>query len=108
MTRAGRAGAVAAALLLALFLVLGAVGCGGGDSGDRLSKSEYETKVKQIGSDLTNSLTPLKEKTQNLGQLETKVGQAQARLHTAALGLRKLKPPKDVEADNAKLAASLD
>lgn len=108
MTRAGRAGALAAALILALLVSLGAAGCGGGGNGDRLSKSEYEAKVKQIGSDLTNSLTPLREKTQNLGQLETKVGQAQTRLQTAAQGLRKLNPPKDAEADTKKLATALD
>jgi chromosome segregation ATPase len=105
MTRPGRTRAIAA-LLLAILVALGGVGCGGGSS-DRLSKSEYEAKVKSIGKDLQTSLNTFNSNNKDLGALETKVGQAQTKLQSAASQLKGLKPPSDAEADTKKLAAGL-
>jgi chromosome segregation ATPase len=106
MTRPRRTRAIAA-MLLAILVALGGVGCGGGGSSDRLSKSQYETKVKSIGSDLQTSLNTFNSNNKDLGQLETKVGQAQTKLQSAASQLKSLKPPSDAEADTKKLAAGL-
>jgi hypothetical protein len=92
------------ALLLALLVALGAAGCGGGSS-DRLSKSQYESQVKAIGSDLQSSLTSLSTgNSKDLGVFEQKVGQAQVKLQQTASKLKNLKPPKDADADNTKVA----
>src|SRR5438128_8808372 len=93
MTGPGRTRAIAA-IVLALLVAFGALGCGGSD---RLSKSDYEAQVKAVGSDLKESLTGFQGNQQNLGQLETKVGQAQVKLNDAASKLKKLKPPKDAQ-----------
>jgi chemotaxis methyl-accepting protein methylase len=104
MTRRRRTHAVAAALL-ALLVALGAAGCGGGS--DRLSKSDYEKQVQAIGSDLRTSLSGFNSNSQDLGALETKVGQAQVKLQSAAGKLKALKAPSDAADDNTKLANAL-
>jgi soluble cytochrome b562 len=94
-----------AALLLALLVTLGGIGCGGGSS-DRLSKSEYESKVKSIGGELKSNFGNF-DPSKGSGSLEAQIGQAQTKLNSAASELRKLKPPKDAEADTTKLADGL-
>ena len=95
----------AAVLLLAVAVVFGAVGCGGGS--DRLSKSQYESKLKGIGTDLQTSFNAIQNQGNNLGAIETKVSAAQAKLQSAATEVKGLKPPKDAAVDNAKLGSAL-
>jgi hypothetical protein len=93
-----------AGFLLALLVALGGIGCGGGS--DRLSKSEYEAKLKDIGGEVTSSFGNF-DTSKGSGSIEQQIGQAQTKLNSAANELRKLKPPKDAEADTAKLADGL-
>jgi hypothetical protein len=93
------------ALVLAFTVASGLVACGG--SSNTLSKSEYEAKVKTIGSDLKTSFDALQGNTKDIGELETKVAAAQTKLQSAANQLKGLKPPKDVADDNKKLANAL-
>jgi HPt (histidine-containing phosphotransfer) domain-containing protein len=105
MTRSGRTRATA--LVLALLVALGAAGCGGGSS-DRLSKSQYENKIKSVGTDLQNSFKTFdSNNSKDLGALETKVAAAQTKLEGAAGQLKGLKPPSDAAADNTKLANAM-
>lgn len=104
ITRPRRRTRAVAALLLALLVALGGIGCGGGS--DRLSKSEYEAKVKTIGSELKSNFGNF-DPSKGSGSLEQQIGRAQTKLNAASNELRKLKPPKDAEADNAKLADGL-
>src|SRR5436853_3456670 len=94
----------AAVLLLAFAIVFGAVGCGGGS--DRLSKAQYESKLKGIGTDLQTSFNAIQNQGNNLGAIETKVSAAQAKLQSAATEVKGLKPPKDAAVDNAKLGSA--
>jgi chromosome segregation ATPase len=95
----------AAALLLALAVVFGAVGCGGGS--DQLSKTQYENKLKGIGTDLQTSFNAIQGQGNNIGAIETKVSQAQTKLQQAANEVKGLKAPKDAQADNTKLGNAL-
>jgi hypothetical protein len=95
-----------AAVVLAL-LALGAAGCGGGDSGGRLSKGDYEKQVRSALTDYVRALSPLQGGNQASGQILADVGRAQVTLSAAAARLRKLKPPKDAETDNTKLATAI-
>src|SRR4051812_15544425 len=106
MTRSGLTRA--AALLLALLVALGAAGCGGGGSSDTLSKSQYEQKIKSVGTDLQNSFKTFdSSNSKDLGSLETKVAAAQTKLEGASNELKGLKPPSDAAADNTKLANAM-
>ena len=105
MTHTRRQRRAVAAVLLALLVALGGIGCGGGS--DRLSKSDYEKQVKQIGTDLQSSLKPLNSQNKDLGSLEGRVAAAQLKLQSASGRLRKLKAPNDAQADNTKLANGL-
>ena len=104
-TRARRHSRAVAAILLALLVALGGMGCGGGS--DRLSKSDYEKQVKKIGSDLQTSLKPLSGSSKDLGSLESQVAAAQVKLQSASDQLKKLKAPSDAQADTTKLANGL-
>jgi hypothetical protein len=94
------------ALVAALTVACGLVACG--SSSDTLSKSAYEGKVKTIGNELKASFAALQGNTKDIGQLETKVSAAQAKLKASATQLKSLKPPKDVATDNTKLANALN
>lgn len=94
-----------AALLLALVVAIGVAGCGGGS--DRLSKTEYEGKLKDIGSSFQSISTAFQGNNSSIGAVEQKMGTAQTKLQDAANSLNGLKPPKDAEADNKKLAGAL-
>jgi hypothetical protein len=87
----------------ALALVLG--GCGGGGSGGRLSKKQYETKLRNVGTQVSTDLGRLGVVIQNpsVAQLD----QTQTELNQAARQLDAAKPPKDAATDNQKLAASI-
>ena len=104
MTHTRRRTRAVAAVLLALLVALGGIGCGGGS--DRLSKSEYEAKLKSIGGELKNNFGNF-DPSKGSGSLEAQIGQAQTKLNTAAGELKKLKPPEDAAADNTKLADGL-
>src|SRR5436190_13159857 len=82
-----------AALLLALVVAIGVAGCGGGS--DRLSKTEYEGKLKDIGSSFQSISTAFQGNNSSIGAVEQKMGTAQTKLQDAANSLNGLKPPKD-------------
>jgi chromosome segregation ATPase len=94
-----------AAVLLALVVAIGAAGCGGGS--DRLSKSDYEAKLKSISTSLQAISTAFQGNNSSIGAVEAKMATAQAKLQAAATSLSKLKPPKDAEGDNKKLSNAL-
>jgi len=88
-----------AATLAALSLALVAAGCGsgGGSGGGELSKAQYEQHLQADSQAITKAFTPLRKPPQTLAQLasQLKVG--------AADDLDGVKPPKNVQADNAAL-----
>jgi hypothetical protein len=91
-------------------LVVGAIalaGCGGGGS-SRLSKSQYEHEIKAEGKALQSAFTALDVNSNTkLKDLATKVGKLRGNLEHSANDFDKLKPPKDAEADNKKIAQTL-
>ena len=93
--------------VLATGLVVLVAGCGGGGGG-RLSKSDYEQKLKSEGSQLKTAFSAVDlEKSSNINDLTTKLTNLQQELDQAASDIEDLEPPKDVEADNQKLADAL-
>ena len=87
--------------------VLALAACGGGGS-SRLSKAQYEQKIKSEGKALQTAFTAIDiNANKNMKELATKVGQLQTKLEQAANHFDKLKPPKDAEADNRKIAQTL-
>jgi len=96
---AGSAAIVGTALLLA--------GCGGSGGGGRLSKSQYEQKLRTEGKTLQGAFTGISANPSSLKDLATSVGQAQRAADKAANDLNGLKPPQDAAADNQKLVAAL-
>src|SRR3954451_25400754 len=94
-----------AAVLLALAVAIGAAGCGG--SSDRLSKSDYEAKLKSISTSLQSISTAFQGNNTSIGAVEQKMGAAQAKLQGAANSLNGIKPPEDAEAAHKKLAGAL-
>jgi hypothetical protein len=98
-TRLTIAGVVVALLALA--------GCGGGGS-SRLSKSDYEQKIKTEGKTLQSAFTALNlNSNKSRKELASKVGKLQTKLEHAADDFDKLNPPKDAVADNKKIAQTL-
>ena len=94
------------AALVAAALALAA--CGGGGGSSRLSKAQYEQKIKAEGNSLQTAFTALDINTnKNLKELATKIGRLRTSLEHAADDFDKLKPPKDAEADNRKIAQTL-
>jgi hypothetical protein len=106
-----RAGRRAAAAVVAAGLVAAGAGCGGGGGGggsDRLSKSEYEQKLKAEGSQLKSAFSQSNiENSKNINDLTAKVTKLQKELDQSASDLEDLSPPADAEADNTKLADAL-
>jgi uncharacterized protein HemX len=101
-----RAGTKAAAILAVALTAL-AAGCGGGGSG-RLSKSEYEQKLKAEGRQLKSAFSASDlENSKNINDLTTQVTRLQKELDQSASDLEALDPPQDAEADNTKLADAL-
>jgi septation ring formation regulator EzrA len=103
-----RAGTKAAAILAAGVVAV-AAGCGGGGGGgDRLSKSEYEQKLKAEGSHLKAAFSGSDiEGSSNVNDLTSKLTALQNELDQSASDLEALSPPQDAEADNTKLADAL-
>jgi hypothetical protein len=87
--------------------VLALAACGGGGTA-RLSKAQYEQKIKAEGKALQSAFTTLDlNANKNLKDLAAKVGQLRTNLEHSASDLDKLKPPKDAEADNRTIAKTL-
>lgn len=94
--------------VLATGLVVLVAGCGGGGGGGRLSKSDYEQKLKSEGSQLKTAFSAVDlEKSSSINDLTTKLTNLQQELDRAASDIEKLEPPKDVDGDNQKLADAL-
>jgi hypothetical protein len=87
--------------LAALTVVLAA--CGGGD---RLSKPEYEQKLKGAGVELSNSSKSLAEATTGPEYVDG-VQEAQNGLRKAADDLDSIDPPEDAAPANGRLVAAL-
>jgi hypothetical protein len=97
-----------AATLAALALALVAAGCGsGGGGGDELSKAQYEQHLQADSQAITKAFTPLRKPPRTLAQLASQLKVGEAKLHEAADDLDGVKPPKNVQADNAALAKGL-
>ena len=95
-----------AKIVALLIAVLALAACGGGSS--RLSKPQYEQKIKTEGKALQSAFTSIDINTnKNLKELGTKIGQLRTKLEQTANDFDKLKPPKDAEADNRKIAQTL-
>jgi hypothetical protein len=100
MGKAGtRALAAAAAVVVAL-----AAGCGGSS---RLSKADYEQKMRAEGQALQTSVRGLAAASTDLTTLAAKVGTIQKAFDKAAKDIDSLDPPKNAEADTQKIADAL-
>jgi hypothetical protein len=86
-------------------LVLVASGCGGGSG--RLSKSQYEHHIQNDGAAITKAFVPLNQQPSSLKQLADELKAGQDELRHAADDLASVKPPSDVEKDNATLVDGL-
>jgi DNA anti-recombination protein RmuC len=105
-----RAGTRAAAIGAVVLLAAAAAGCGGGgdSGGDRLSKSEYEQRLKAEGSRLKAAFTASNiQQSSGIQDLTAKVEKLKQELNKAATDLEALNPPSDAAADNTKLADAL-
>ncbi len=87
-------------------VVLLAAGCGGG--GGRLSKSQYEQKLKAEGAELSSAFkgTDLAHPN-DLKQLASRIDTLQGKLNKAADDIDALEPPQEAKADNTEIAAAL-
>jgi hypothetical protein len=88
------------AVVLAALLV---AGCGGGG---RLSKAEYQQKIQAEGKTAQQALTKLSKVT-SLSALAQQVGAVEKAVERVADDLDGLKPPQDVEDDNATIVTAL-
>jgi HAMP domain-containing protein len=86
----------------AVVAVLLPSGCGGGD--DRLSKTEYEEKVRSLYADVQAAFQAT-----NVGktQLAARVEAAQRELRSAADELADVQPPEEVEAENQQIVQGM-
>jgi hypothetical protein len=89
------------ALTLAAVFVL--VSCAGGD--DRLSKPEYEEKVRTVYADVQEAFRQTNVTDQQ--ELAERVQNAQDELRHAAGELEDGDPPEEVEAENAQIAEAM-
>jgi hypothetical protein len=90
--------------LAAALAVAAAAGCGGGA---RLSKSQYEQKMRAEARSLQASVQGLARAGTDIDKLATKVDSIQKAFAKAADDIDGLKPPKDAEADTQKIADAL-
>jgi hypothetical protein len=91
---------VTAVALVALFLVLGR-----GDEGKRLSKVQYEQKVRSDYGNVQEAFRSTNVQSTKL--LATRVADAQSELRHAADDLDKAKPPIEVEKENDQLVEGM-
>jgi hypothetical protein len=100
------AGRKAAAVAAAVGIVASAACGGGGNS--RLSKADYEKKLKAEGAALRSDLAGLNlSGATNVKALAPKLGKAQTQVEQTASEIDDLKPPADAAVDNNKIAHSL-
>lgn len=90
------------ATALALFALV-AAGCGGG-GGNQLSKSQYETQVKNITGQVQKDFAGIQGQN-STAEISSAVDKAQQSLNNAASKLAALKPPDDAKADTAAIVA---
>jgi DNA-binding transcriptional regulator GbsR (MarR family) len=85
-----------------LLVMLSLTGCGG----DRLSKREYEQKVR---TEYAGVQQAFRATGASVGQpdLADKIERAQEQLRDAAEGLEEIEPPKDVEEENEEIVEGL-
>jgi hypothetical protein len=102
MREAGRK-ALAAAVVLA---VAATAACGGSS---RMTKAQYQQKIKSEGSQLASELRGLNVQAAggDMKALAPKLGEVQRKIDATAADIAKLNPPKDAEADNNKIADTL-
>lgn len=91
-----------------LLLALGTIslllaGCGGGDG--RLSKGEYEEKVRSAYGEVQQAFR--ETNVESTEELAGRVEAAQEQLREAASTLESLEPPEDVVAENTQIAAGM-
>jgi hypothetical protein len=91
---------VTALALAALFLVLGR-----DDGGQRLSKAQYEQKVRSDYGNVQEAFRSTNVQSTKL--LAARVGEAQSELRHAADDLDETKPPIEVEKENDQLVAGM-
>lgn len=103
MREAGRK-ALAAAIALA---VVATAACGGGSS--RLTKAQYQQKLKSEGAQLASELRGLDVAAagNDMNALAAKLGQVQKKIDATASNIEKINPPKDAVVDNKKIASIL-
>jgi hypothetical protein len=90
------------------FVAVGALALAACGGSSRLSKSQYQQKIKAEGSSLQAAFTALNiQQNAKLSELATKLASLQGKVEQTAKEIEKLKPPKDAEADNAKIADTL-
>jgi cob(I)alamin adenosyltransferase len=92
-----------AGLATALALVAVVAGCGGGG---RLSKAEYEQRLRQAGDELSTAVQQL-AKARTKEQFKDAVAEVQGTLDDAADDLDGNSPPSDVESANERLVHGL-
>src|SRR5947199_1488167 len=97
----GRRGAALATVLVAAVLA----GCGGGGGGGgRLSKAEYEQKLKVEGARLETATSGFKLQVKNLKALSSKLKTLQDKIESAANDFDSFRPPTNAVADNKQIA----
>ena len=94
------------ATLAVVLLALAVAGCGGGGGG-QLSKAEYQKHLQTDGDEITKAFKPLTQPPSSLDELASELDEGVSKLSAAADDLEGVKPPKNVEKDNTKLAAGL-
>jgi soluble cytochrome b562 len=96
-------GRLLAGLATALALLAVVAGCGGGG---RLSKAEYEQRLRQAGDELSTAVQQL-AKARTKEQFKDAVTEVQGALDDAADDLDGSTPPSDVESANERLVHGL-
>lgn len=89
-------------VLLAALGALALAGCAGGD--DRLTKSEYEVKVRDVYAGIQEAFARTNVP---LAELGDRVHDAQDELRAAASELEGVEPPEDVIAEHTQIAEAM-
>jgi hypothetical protein len=92
-------------LLVLAVLALVAAGCG--TSAKPVTKTEYETQLQKLGSDLTQAGSAI-GKHIDISGFNQDISNFQDHLHDAAKELHGVKPPENARDDNKRLADSFD
>jgi methyl-accepting chemotaxis protein len=98
-----RRAALPAGLLAALAL---AVGCGGEDR-VKVSKAEYEQKVRSVYGDVRAAFQSVGVEAQSLQDVARQIEAAQDQLREAAEELERMEPPESVREPNEELAEGM-